>query len=234
MIVTLPPDLTEDKIPELETHSLLNLLTVVVANLELMRELKPDAPEIGPVVDRVYDLSARLTNPAQWNTLVEELAGLFREIDAVERNAKGRYHIRYNIADQEDADYYVQFSLTTDQGSEITMPLLVKDTLRDLVANARKYTPPGGRILAGVTRQRGLLKFVVQDSGIGIPKEEIPNVTRYGYRATNVGTIRTMGGGYGLTKAAWVARKFGGTLEIESDRGAGTRVELRIPARDPA
>ena len=74
---------------------------------------------------------------------------------------------------------------------------------------------------------RGLF-LKVTDQGIGIPEEEVEKVTRYGYRASNVFDRRTMGGGYGLTKAYQLCKKFHGRFFIESDEGKGTCIEMTL------
>lgn len=151
---------------------------------------------------------------------------------AMEKNSRGRYRIIKNIAEQEEKDYLVNFEISSDynDGSCIYMPLMLKDVLRDLIANARKYTPPGGRIQIGILQKAGQLRMVVEDNGHGIPEEEIPRVIEYGYRASNVrDKIRTMGGGFGLTKSWQITRRLNGRMWIESELGRGTKVTLHIP-----
>jgi signal transduction histidine kinase len=111
------------------------------------------------------------------------------------------------------------------------MPTIFQDVLRDLLANARKYTKPGGRITAGLRQNSDLLRFLIIDNGIGIPPAEILNVVKFGYRASNVADRVTHGGGFGLTKAFYVTRKFGGQMWVDSAgvEGKSTRVEICIP-----
>jgi signal transduction histidine kinase len=111
------------------------------------------------------------------------------------------------------------------------MPPVLHDVLRDLIANARKYTPPGGRISAGLHSSEEGLRLVVEDNGLGIPRDELQKVVGFGYRASNVSDKRTLGGGFGLTKALWVAKNFGGRMWVRSRLGVGTRVTLFIPSQ---
>jgi signal transduction histidine kinase len=73
------------------------------------------------------------------------------------------------------------------------------------------------------------LRFMVEDTGRGIPPDEITNVVQFGQRASNVGDVRTMGGGFGLTKAVFVTKQFGGRFWISSEVGAGTRIRIVLP-----
>jgi signal transduction histidine kinase len=109
------------------------------------------------------------------------------------------------------------------------MPLFFKDVMRDLIANARKYTAPGGTINVGVYETDAELRFVVQDTGRGIPPDELQTVVHYGRRGSNVQQVRTMGGGYGLTKAFLVTKRFGGRFWIKSELGVGTRITIIVP-----
>lgn len=181
--------------------------------------------------ERVEEIRLRILYPDRWEAYpIESFKQEFKDFfTAVEKNSKGRYRIMYNIADQSESDYYVALTVESKVADTILIPILVKDTLRDLLANARKYTPPGGSIQAGVTEDDTQFRFVVSDTGMGIPPDEIENVVKFGYRATNVRHMKTMGGGYGLTKALWVANHYGGQLKIESEMGRGTRIELDIP-----
>ena len=101
--------------------------------------------------------------------------------------------------------------------------------MRDLLANARKYTPPGGQISSGVYVGPDYLRLVVEDNGRGIPEADLDRVVRFGERGSNVADVRTMGGGFGLTKACMLAQRLGGRAWIASRENVGTRVTLEIP-----
>ena len=186
---------------------------------------------------RINELQSRWNSPDQWETFTtEEFRSDFKKFfHALEKNSKGSYRIIYNIAEKEEKDYLIQFEVTGDKNNEISMPILLKDIIRDLIANARKYTPLGGRINIGISQKDDVFKFVVEDSGYGIPANELPEIVEFGYRGSNVeSTIRTMGGGFGLTKALYVTQKYGGKLWINSVLNKGTTVTLEIPLHKAA
>jgi len=181
---------------------------------------------------RAREILARAKAPDEWVEMsIEDLRADFREIfAAIEKNSHGRYRIIYNLARQEPADYYVNFDIESqNQRTTVAMPLVFKDVMRDLMANARKYTPPGGTINAGIYETAATLKFTVQDNGRGIPGDELQTVVQYGKRGSNVGEVRTMGGGFGLTKAFLVTKQFGGRFWIRSELGVGTRIRIELP-----
>lgn len=182
---------------------------------------------------RARELLARARNPELWvDVSTSELEQDFRDVfTAIEKNSRGRYRIVYNLAQQGRTDYYLDLKFESTAGDRLTMPLVFKDVMRDLIANARKYTPPGGHITAALHADAEKIRFVVMDTGRGIPSEELASVVDYGRRGSNVTDVRTMGGGFGLTKAFFVAKQFGGRFWIASELGRGTRVRVEIPAR---
>ncbi|MBK8478464.1 MAG: ATP-binding protein [Opitutaceae bacterium] len=180
---------------------------------------------------RARELLARAATPERWEEFdVEQLRANFVAVfAAIEQNSKGRYRILYNAAQQGVSDYYVDFKIEVPNGRSLFMPPVLQDVMRDLIANARKYTVPGGHITAAFYEDADAIRFVVRDTGRGIPPEEITKVVGFGMRASNVGEVRTLGGGFGLTKAFLVTKQFGGRFWIASAPGQGTQVRLWIP-----
>ncbi len=180
---------------------------------------------------RARELLARALAPEAWHAFdVAELRADFEEVfRAIEKNSKGRYRLVYNLAIQQTHDYYIDFKVEGTAGRHVLMPAVLKDVMRDLIANARKYTAPGGEIHAALHAATDGLRFVVADTGRGIPASELQTVVHYGRRASNVGETRTMGGGFGLTKAFLVTKQFGGRLWIGSVEGQGTKVRIWLP-----
>lgn len=148
---------------------------------------------------------------------------------AVERNSKGRYRIIFNIAAQEERDYVVNLKIESVHGDSIVMPPVMQDIFRDLIANARKYTRPGGVITAGLYEDDRQLHLVVEDNGVGIPSGELDRVVDFGYRGTNVRHLPTRGAGFGLTKAYLLTKALGGRMWIRSVVEAGTRITITLP-----
>ncbi len=198
-------------------------------NLKDLRETIASVLEI--FVVRIEELQARIHDPQAWakfsSTQLSE--SIERVLAAIEQNAHGRYRIVKNIAEQTPHDYQVDLDVSSDTGEEFLMPPVLQDVLRDLIANARKYTAPGGKISAGLHSSVEGVRLVIEDNGAGIPKDELRNVAEFGYRASNVSSKRTLGGGFGLTKALWVAKRFNGRMWIRSRLGVGTRITLFIP-----
>lgn len=181
---------------------------------------------------RLDEFAYRLDQPDVWVEIeAEALRGQMQDVfDAIEKNAKGRYYIHYNLALKNKQDYYIDLRIeTSDSQGRIWMPLRLKDVLRDLLANARKYTKPGGKVALALHQSEDCIQCVIEDSGCGIPEGELERVIEFGYRASNVRKYRTMGGGFGLTKAAWLVLRWGGRFQIASAEGEGTRIQINLP-----
>ena len=185
------------------------------------------------LIVRAREIVARRQNPDAWveHDIAQLQNNFVNVLSAIELNDKGRYSIVYNLAEHEDRRYLVNFAISSWNRKSVCMPAVFQDVMRDLLANARKYTTPGGTITAGLYDGGDELRFVVTDEGVGIPDHEIEEVVLFGRRGSNVTDRVTRGGGFGLTKAYYVTRKFRGRMWIDSPvvGTTGTRVEIRIP-----
>ena len=108
--------------------------------------------------------------------------------------------------------------------------LQLRSAFANLVTNAVKYTPPGGRIrVRWFSDERGGV-LEVQDTGEGIAAEHLPRLTERFYRV-DTGRSREKGGtGLGLAIVKHVLQKHGGRLEIESEPGRGSCFRCVFPA----
>jgi signal transduction histidine kinase len=203
-------------------------------NREIIESLANLASVFSILRVRASELLARAQLPDRW--MEHSVATLQRDFQnvfaAIERNSHGRFRIIYNAALQQPVDYYLDFKIESIAGDRIWLPPAFKDVMRDLVANARKYTAPGGLITFAAYESEAELRFMVADTGRGIPPDEITTVVQFGRRASNVGDVRTMGGGFGLTKSVFVTKQFGGRFWIASQVGVGTRIRIVLPRPD--
>lgn len=107
----------------------------------------------------------------------------------------------------------------------------IRRVLDNLINNALKYTPEGGRITVRVMPERGHLCFEVKDTGQGIPPEHLPYIFERFYR---VDRARTQGeqsrsSGLGLAIARALVEAHGGTITVQSQVGQGTRFRFCLP-----
>lgn len=99
----------------------------------------------------------------------------------------------------------------------------------NLISNAIKYTPRGGRISVSFGVTRNDVMIAVADTGIGIPRDALPRVFERFYRVDK-GRSREMGGtGLGLAIVKHATRAHGGRIEVESQEGRGTTFRVILP-----
>jgi len=117
------------------------------------------------------------------------------------------------------------------QRGKIPKVVGVADQLRraveNLVGNALKYTPPGGRVRVGLQEADRTLYLVVTDTGRGIPESALPYVFDRFYRVDE--DRETAGSGLGLAIAKSIAEAHGGTISVRSQRGKGSVFAIALP-----
>jgi len=103
--------------------------------------------------------------------------------------------------------------------------------ITNLVTNAVRYTPEGGRIeLSWRVRADGAGQIAVTDTGPGIAREHLPRLTERFYRVDGSRSRDTGGTGLGLSIVKHVVQRHGGELDIQSEVGQGSTFRLVFPA----
>jgi signal transduction histidine kinase len=108
----------------------------------------------------------------------------------------------------------------------------IERLLSNLLSNALKYTPAGGSIQVAVRfdADRAHAVIEVDDTGVGIPEENLTHVFDRFYRVRNPHTNSIQGLGLGLSFVAWIAKAHGGRVEVTSTVGKGSRFVVLLPA----
>ncbi|MBN1546990.1 MAG: GHKL domain-containing protein, partial [Syntrophaceae bacterium] len=101
--------------------------------------------------------------------------------------------------------------------------------LINILDNAVKYTPEEGRITLEVSRVEGDTVIRISDTGIGIPKSEIPKLGERFYRVDKTRSRQLGGTGLGLSIVKHLMKAHGGRMIIDSNPGKGTTVSLYFP-----
>lgn len=115
------------------------------------------------------------------------------------------------------------------------LPILQADrdkvalAVHNLVGNALKYTPEGGRVVVTASVEKSQLTVAVSDTGFGIAPDEIEKVFEKFYRSANPLAAKITGSGLGLPIAREVARLHGGDVTLESELGKGSTFTLTLP-----
>ena len=101
--------------------------------------------------------------------------------------------------------------------------------LLNLLDNAVKYTPPGGKIDIGSWEDAEYVYIAIQDTGIGIPEEGLPRIFERFYRVDRARSSEIPGTGLGLSVVKHLVQTFEGEVSVSSKIGQGTRFTLKLP-----
>lgn len=104
----------------------------------------------------------------------------------------------------------------------------------NLISNAIKYTPPGGRVRVILEEEEKWAVGMVEDTGIGIAPEDKTRIFEEFYRTRQAKEMEPRGTGLGLPLVKRIVEGHGGSIEVQSALGQGSRFVFRLPALQPA
>ena len=211
-------------------HELRTPLSNVSGYLEAIRDevIKPEPSTIASLSEEV-DLLSRLVDDLQelaladagelkLNRQSEDITQLIQQaVKAVQTKvlAKG---LEINV------------DITANLSSVNIDYQRISQVLRNLLENAIKHTPNGGKITVSAVQQESFIRVNVEDDGEGIPAEDLPNMFERFYRVDKSRTRHAGGSGLGLTIAKRLVESHGGTISVQSELGKGSCFSFTLPA----
>ena len=226
---------TRDELMGVISHDLRNPLTVVQGHIQLLRRR----------AGRVESLNSSdlLRSLETIESGVRSLAVQIDELQDATHLQAGRL-LELNLGPT-DLVEVTRLAVTRHQGLsdthrlhfETAVPSLVGEwdagrldrVLGNLLSNAIKYSPEGGDVSVTLSHEGAWAKLVVEDRGLGIPAEDLPYIFERFRRAGNV-VGRIAGSGLGLAGARDIVQQHGGTIQVQSEEGRGSRFVVRLPA----
>jgi signal transduction histidine kinase len=112
-------------------------------------------------------------------------------------------------------------------------PMRLKQVVVNLLDNAIKYTPAGGKVRVALRAWNGRAVLEVADSGPGIPAESIGHIFERFYRADQARARKNGGVGLGLSIAKSICAAHGGEIQVASAEGLGSRFRVELPVTAP-
>jgi len=167
-----------------------------------------------------------LTTSSKW---VKAQTG---EIDFVPEKINVRETVEYNI------QLLVNNINSKEIVTEIKVPVtccvnadrnMLDTIVRNLIANAIKFTPAGGKILVTARSFKNIIRISVEDNGIGIEKSNIKKLFRVEEAFSTPGTNEEKGTGLGLILVKEFLDICGGKVYVKSKFGKGTRFTIELP-----
>ncbi len=212
------------------SHEIRTPLTVLSGFIETMNNLPLTEVERR----RVLTLMGQQTQRMQ--TLVSDLLTL-AQLEGGPRPPSDRWVAVGKLLGQAHADAVAlsmgrhQFIVSDADGAQLAgIESELMSAVVNLMTNAVRYTPEGGRIsVAWRRRDDGSGEVTVSDTGIGVAREHIPRLTERFYRVDGSRSRETGGTGLGLSIVKHVVQRHGGELDVQSEPGKGSSFSLVFP-----
>lgn len=209
------------------SHELRTPLTTIQGNLDLMKRFGPDPTSMDAMdseVKRMTRMVGDLLMLAQadsgrlpLNDTRVELASLVLEV--------------FQQAKVLAKDVEIRLS-TLEPVSVRGDPDRLRQLVLNLTTNAIKYTPAGGHVILKVTEEDGYAFIRVQDTGIGIPREDIEHIFDRFYRVDRARSRQLGGAGLGLSIVRWIVEAHRGKIWVESEVNQGSTFIVQLPSLD--
>jgi len=210
------------------SHDLRSPLTAIMGYIDLI-------DRVGPLNETQMEFIGRVQSSAQSITrLVDDLLNLGKIESGFDAHNEKIYLdqlIRFIVDGFQYRIIEKRFDLVLNLPDKMppifANPSQVRQVIENLIDNAFKYTPPGGKIIVQAKIEQNQIILEVKDSGIGISPLDLPHVFDKFYRAGNVGSINGTGLGLAIVKS--IIDNHHGRIWVESAPGEGTNVTVVLP-----
>jgi PAS domain S-box-containing protein len=217
------------------SHELRTPLTNIIGTIELLAE--GDFGELSPQQSRMLDVLDR--NSHRLLDLIRDLL----DLNQMESGGLGLQLLPTDlhfVLDQvqsqvvslaEAKKLSMLFELDGELGSAVVDGHRLERALTNVLTNAIKFTPAEGRVGVRAERSGSEVRFVVSDTGIGIPEQEKQHLFTRFFRSSNATEKAIPGSGLGLVIVKSIVEGHGGTITFDSTLGEGTTVTISLPLR---
>jgi len=215
------------------SHELRTPLTMIKGFVETLRDGASSDPVKGPeflaTIEKHVDQLTNLVSDLLELSRLESREGLPRRARVEVASTLTRV-VEFMKPAAEKRRQSLELSVNGRLPGVAGDPDYLERAVSNLVDNAIKYTPEGGRIRVSAKAVGDEVVIEVADSGIGIPPEDVSRIFERFYRVDK-SRSREMGGtGLGLSIVKHVVQVHGGTVDVESAVGKGTTFRVRLPA----
>jgi signal transduction histidine kinase len=215
------------------SHNLRTPLTIIDGYLEQVKSLKP-TKELQDALEPVATNVMRLKGFAEDVLTISTIeAGQMN----VQQEPTEMTPILHNISEEFTAlakQKNIKFKSEIETKAWVNLNRgSFRSALWNLLDNAYKFTPEAGNIALMVVTEPEHLKITIEDSGIGIPAAEIPQLFTKFHRATSTLTYNYEGTGIGLYISKIIVEQVGGTISVTSTEGSGAAFTISLPTVAP-
>ena len=214
------------------SHELKTPLTVLKGEMEIALRTEKTVEGLQGVIkssleeiDKMSAIVKSLLNLAKFDSRVR----LPKDNINLDRVVEERFNQTLPMAKDKGIDMFI----TKKENVMITGDKLgIGQLLFNLIYNAIKYTPQGGRIEISLEQSDNWAIIKVSDTGIGIAEEDLPHIFDRFYRVDKARTTGAGGVGLGLSICKEIAEVHSGKIEVESEAGKGSVFKVYLPVKD--
>lgn len=236
--IVLLTDVTQEKLSERMrqeftanvSHELKTPLQSIAGSAELLETNLARAEDVPLFARRIVRETQTMSR------LIEDIIFLSRLDEGVGRGERQSVNLRevteevFGMLERKALERHVTLNMDVDSAFTYSgFRTHFVELIRNLAENAVKYNREGGFVTVSVTKKENTLILRVQDSGIGISREDLPRVFERFWRADTSHSKTVKGTGLGLSIVKRIALFYRGSVAVESDVGVGSTFTVRLP-----
>lgn len=212
------------------SHELKTPLQSIIGSAEILQNNLVKDEDVPRFVGHIHKEASRLV------VLIEDIIRL-SELDEERELHKEELSLCQIVKDvlkslQDKAnERNIKLETVGDEGQMMGIYRLLHEVIYNLCENAIKYNVDGGSVKVCIEERPTEVGIIIEDTGIGIPKEHQSRVFERFYRVDKSHSKKTGGTGLGLSIVKHAVSYHNGTIKLVSEEGKGTKIEIRFPKR---
>ncbi len=213
------------------SHELRTPLAIVRGYVELLNsgevgEVTPQQKEMITIVNRRVHMLNKIVDDL---TTILEAEAHHGKRESVDYGEIVRYMMSDFQATARQAGLSLVAEIEPNLPNVLGNPIHMHRVLDNLVGNAFKFTPPGGKVILRLYKEGKMIVLEVSDNGVGIPADKLERIFERFYQVDGSSTRRYGGTGLGLALVKEISEMYGGDVAVKSKVGMGSTFTVKLP-----
>jgi len=183
---------------------------------------------VGLIAGSTQNLYSLIENILQWSKLQRDK----QEFIPAETGLKGEITFIFDLLNGNALKKNISLVNKVEAGTRVFADVnMLHSVLQNLVSNAIKFTPAGGRVVVEASEKKDLTEIIIADTGVGIKKDNMEKLFRIEQSFSTKGTENEQGTGLGLILVKEMVEKHNGNIKVSSVEGKGTAFFIEFPKK---